>query len=70
MMSARGLPLLFGMDEIERLHAVAHTAALQTGAKGLELDETTSAIFLAMAMQANRATVRAAPTPALRLIEQ
>lgn len=62
------MPILFDMEESARLHGIAHTAALQTGAKGEELDELTSDIFNVLASYTNYVTVKAKQKP-LRLVE-
>ncbi|MBN9505032.1 MAG: hypothetical protein J0I69_03305 [Altererythrobacter sp.] len=63
------LPITFARDEVERLHSIAYAAAIQTGAKGIELDEVTSGIFRALAEQANRSVLRAREQPKLRVVE-
>lgn len=62
------LPCVFGLNEMQRLHGIAYTSAIQTGAKGVELDELTAEIFASLAMQANRAEVIRNAKPALRLV--
>ncbi|KRA84178.1 hypothetical protein ASD76_09355 [Altererythrobacter sp. Root672] len=57
--------MLFGMDEAIRLHGIAQTAAIQTGAKGHELDQVIALIFDVLVAQANRDENR----PSLKLIE-
>ena len=47
-------PILFSMDEFDRLHAIAYNVALQTGAKGAEMDDTFDQILRALIAQANR----------------
>ena len=63
------LPLFFTEDEVMRLHDIAHVAALQTGAKGLSLDEVTSEIFRSMARQTNRSVINQLMRPQLKLVE-
>ena len=53
------LPILFSMDEFERLHGIAHTAAIQTGAKGDELDAAIAKILPGLIEQANRHFINA-----------
>lgn len=68
---AESLPILFDMGEVERLHAIAYTAALQSGGSrepGGEVDHLTAEMFAAMAKQANRATIRVTRRPPLRLV--
>jgi hypothetical protein len=69
MMTER-LPLLFGEDEIVRLHSLAYATAIQTGAKVNELDEVTSEVFRSLARQANRAVISAQHHPRLRLVHE
>jgi hypothetical protein len=63
------LPITFARDEAERLHSIAYAAAIQTGAKGEELDEVTAAIFAALAAQTNRSIAKAQSRPPLRLVQ-
>ncbi|TCJ39209.1 hypothetical protein [Parafrankia sp. BMG5.11] len=67
-MMAERLPIHFDRDEVARLSAIANTAAIQTGAKGDELDQVMDAIFRTLAAQANRMVLRERERPALRLI--
>lgn len=62
------LPIMFSIDEVERLHSIAYAAAIQTGAKGDELDSVTADVFRALAQQANRAEQRARERPNLQLV--
>lgn len=68
-MMADRMPIQFDLGEVERLHSIAYCTAIQTGAKGYELDEVTAGIFRALAEQANRVALEAQERPALRLIE-
>jgi len=63
------VPITFSLDEVERLHSIAYAAAIQTGAKGVELDETTAAIFAALAAQTNSSIAKAQSRPPLRLVQ-
>lgn len=63
------LPILFSMDEFERLHGIAHTAAIQTGAKGDELDAAIAKILPGLIEQVNAATIRDHERPPLRLVD-
>lgn len=64
-----GLPIHFDRDEVARLSAIAHTAAIQTGAKGNALDAVMGEIFIVLAKHANVMALNEARKPALRLIE-
>ena len=63
-----GLPIICDPDEMERVHSIAFTAAIQTGARGEELDQMTSGIFRVMIGQTNRAEMKARRQQPLRLI--
>lgn len=66
----RRMPVLGGVDELDRLHGIARTAALQTGAKGLELEEVTAEILFALIAQSNRAIGADQRRPNLQLVDQ
>lgn len=66
---ADGLPLLSGEADIERLHDIARTAAIQTGAKGPDLDRVIAEIFTALAMQANKIELAARQPSHLQLVK-
>lgn len=60
------MPIHCSMDEFERLHSVAYAAAIQTGAKGRNLDEVTAGVFRSLLAEAN---ARATAIPMLQLVE-
>ena len=62
-------PILCDEGEMMRLHSLAHTTAIQTGAKGYELDQVTAGIFSMLIAQNNRGVMHEAARPQLRLIE-
>jgi hypothetical protein len=70
MMRRKGQPVLGGYDEACRLHEIAKTAALQTGAKGLELDNVIASILSTLLAQSNRAIIAERARPRLQLVKQ
>lgn len=62
------IPILCTEDEMIRLHSLAYATAIQTGAKGYELDEITSEIFIPMLKHANREVEKAEARPKLSLV--
>jgi hypothetical protein len=69
-MRRKGQPVLGGYDEACRLHEIAKTAALQTGAKGLGLDNVIASILSVLIGQSNREFIAAVTRPQLQLVKQ
>lgn len=64
----RGQPVLGGVDEAMRLHSIAKVAALQTGAKGAELDQVIATILTTLIGQSNRGIIAERARPQLRVV--
>jgi hypothetical protein len=64
------MPILFNLAEVERLHGLAYTTAIQTGAKGEELDHLTAEVFRSLAGKANRDVLAAKARPKLHLVSK
>lgn len=60
---------LGGEDELVRLHGVARTAALQTGATGALFDATIADVLRVLLLRSNEATFRNLAKPTLRVVE-
>jgi hypothetical protein len=67
-MSRSGLPLVCEMSEAQRLHSLAYATAIQSGAKGYELDEVTASLFTDLVEHANRSVIKDRSRPILRLV--
>lgn len=64
-----GQPILVGEDEAIRLHAIAHTAAIQTGLQDYALDVLTAEIFSALVKHSNVAAMQLHRRSSLRVVE-